>query len=101
MFRIVWEFDAEPERLQEFELVYGPSGKWTDFFRRSPDYVGTELFRSTDSPARFITLDTWRTRAGYETFRKTHAEEYSQLDEWCKRVTAHERALGMVDDGKQ
>ncbi len=100
MYRIVWEFDAEPGRLKDFEQVYGPSGKWVEFFRRSPDYVSTELFRSTDDPARFITLDCWRSRSAYEAFRKAHAEEYAQLDEWCHAVTHHERTLGMVDDGK-
>jgi heme-degrading monooxygenase HmoA len=100
MYRIVWEYDAEPARLQEFEQVYGPAGKWVEFFRGSPDYVGTELFRSTGSPERFITLDTWRSRAAYEAFRKAHAEEYAQLDQWCQSLTKHERTLGMVDDGK-
>ncbi len=100
MFRIVWEFDATPEQVSEFERVYGSSGKWVDFFRRSPHYVGTELFRSLDSPTRFMTLDSWRTRAGYEAFRKAHAKEYAQIDEWCANMTAHERILGMVDDGK-
>ena len=100
MYRIVWEYDAAPERVSEFERVYGASGKWVDFFRKSEDYVSTELFRSLDSPTRFMTLDSWRTRAGYEAFRKANAEEYSQIDEQCTRLTAHERILGMVDDGK-
>ena len=100
MYRIVWEFDATPERLKEFELEYGPAGKWVEFFRRSPEYVSTELFRSIESPNRFITLDTWRTRAGYEAFRKSNAEEYAKLDKWCEQFTAHERTLGMVDDGR-
>jgi hypothetical protein len=100
MYRIVWEYDAEPEHLKEFELVYGPTGKWVEFFRRSPDYVSTELFHSAEVPTRFITLDLWRSRAAYESFRKAYSEEYAQLDEWCGRLTAHERALGTVDDGK-
>lgn len=100
MFRIVWEYDAEPGRLAEFEDVYGPDGKWAEFFRRSPDYISTELFRSTGEPHRFITLDRWRSRTAYEAFRKANSEEYAQLDEWCRRLTAHERMLGMVDDGK-
>ena len=100
MFRIVWEFDAAPERVSEFERVYGSSGKWVDFFRRSEDYVSTELFRSLDSPTRFMTLDSWRTRAAYEAFRKAHAEDYGRIDEECSQLTAHERILGMVDDGK-
>jgi heme-degrading monooxygenase HmoA len=100
MYRIVWEYDAAPERVKEFEREYGSSGRWVDFFRRSEDYVSTELFRSLDSPTRFMTLDCWRTRAGYEAFRKAHADDYSRIDEQCAQLTAHERILGMVDDGK-
>jgi heme-degrading monooxygenase HmoA len=100
MYRIVWQYDAEPTRLKEFERVYGPTGKWVEFFRRSPDYLGTELFRSTTGNERFVTLDTWRSRATYEAFRKEHAEEYAALDDWCRQLTAHERMLGVVDDGK-
>jgi heme-degrading monooxygenase HmoA len=96
----VWEYDAAPERVKEFELEYGLAGKWVEFFRRSPEYVSTELFRSTESATRFITLDTWRTRAGYEAFRKNNAEEYAKLDKWCEQFTEHERTLGMVDDGR-
>ena len=72
MYRIVWEFDAAPEGLKDFEREYGPAGKWTEFFRRSPEYVGTELFRSIESPNRFITLGTWRTRQARQVVRTVH-----------------------------
>ena len=49
---------------------------------------------------RYITLDRWRSRAAYEVFRKTFAEDYSRLDEWCERLVEHERTLGVTDDGK-
>ncbi len=100
MYRIVWEFDARPDQLEKFEQVYGPEGQWAKFFRNSADYVSTELFRSTVSAHRFVTLDCWRSRAAYESFRKSYGEEYSQLDQWCERIVAHERTLGVSDDGK-
>ena len=100
MYRIVWEYDAEPARLKEFERVYGPAGKWVEFFRRSPDYLGTELFRSTDSGERHESRVMKRSRASYEAFRKANAADYAQLDEWCQSLTRHERTLGMVDDGR-
>ena len=83
MYRIVWEFDATPERLKEFELEYGQAGKLVEFFRRRAEYIGTELFRSIESPNRYITLDSRRTRAGYEAIRKRNAEEYAKLDKLC------------------
>ena len=100
MYRIVWQYEVRSERLAEFEQVYGLDGDWVQFFRSSPDYVGTELFRSTSDTLQFITVDSWRSRPAYEGFRKTHSERYSKLDEWCNQFTAHERTLGMSDDGK-
>ena len=100
MYRIVWEFDAREEQLEQFQEVYGADGLWAKFFRNSADYQGTELFRSTGSLLRFVTIDSWRSRAAYEAFRKTYGAEYGQLDEWCERLLKHERTLGVSNDGK-
>jgi heme-degrading monooxygenase HmoA len=100
MYRIVWQYEVRPERLAEFEQVYGPEGEWVQFFRSSPDFVGTELYRSTANRMQFATVDVWRSRPAYESFRKANSERYGKLDEWCSQFTAHERALGMSDDGR-
>lgn len=100
MYRLVWELDAKPERVTEFESVYSPEGRWATFFKLSPDYVGTELYRNTASAHRFVLVDRWRSRAAYEAFRKNNAAEYATLDEWCRQLLDHERMLGVTDDGK-
>ena len=100
MYRIVWQYEVRSERLAEFEQIYGPAGDWVQFFRSSPDFLGTELYRSTVDPIHFVTVDVWRSRPAYENFRKTHSERYSKLDEWCSQFSSHERTLGMSDDGK-
>jgi quinol monooxygenase YgiN len=100
MYRLVWEFDAQPERADEFDQVYGADGQWADFFRRSPEYLGTQLYRNTQNPLRFIAVDQWRSRASYETFRKNNAADYATLDAWCRQLLTHERMLGVTDDGK-
>ena len=100
MYRIVWEYEAQPERLAEFEDVYGPEGRWAAFFQRSHDYLGTELFRSTTAPAHFVLVDVWKSRVAYEAFRRAHADDYAALDESCQQLRTRERTLGMSDDGK-
>ena len=100
MYRIVWQYEVRPARLAEFEQVYGPEGEWVQFFRSSSDFVGTELYRSTSNPLQFATVDAWRSRPAYEAFRKANSERYSKLDDACSQLTAHERALGMSDDGR-
>ena len=100
MYRIVWEYDVRAEQVAQFEQVYGPEGLWAKFFRNSAEYVSTELFHSTGKPERFITVDCWRSRAAYESFRKSYSADYAHLDEWCERIVEHERTLGVTDDGK-
>lgn len=100
MYRIVWEYFVKEDSKTEFEDVYGPQGEWAVFFRRSPDYLGTELFRSTTETNRFITLDLWRSRVAYEQFRKAQADDYAALDESCERLIERERTLGVTDDGR-
>jgi len=100
MYRIVWEYDVRPEQVTQFEQVYGAEGLWIKLFHNSSDHVGTELYRSITKPNRFVTVDSWRSRAAYESFRKAFAADYAHLDEWCERIVEHERTLGVTDDGK-
>ena len=100
MYRLVWEFDAKPECVTEFELEYGTEGRWAQFFSASPDFLGTELYRNTRAAERFIAVDVWRNRSAYEAFRKANATEYAAIDESCRKLLNHERMLGVTDDGK-
>jgi len=100
MYRLVWEFDAKPERVADFEKVYAADGRWATFFKQSPDYLGTELYKNVNRPVRFVAVDIWRSRVAYESFRKANSADYAKLDEWCRQLLAHERMLGSTDDGK-
>ena len=100
MYRLVWEFDAKPERVADFEKIYNLDGRWATFFKSSPDYLGTELYKNTHDPHRFVAVDVWRSRVTYESFRKANADTYAKLDEWCRQLLSHERMLGTTDDGK-
>ena len=100
MYRLVWEFEVKAGRVAEFEQVYSSKGRWTLFFSRSTDYLGTDLYKHVESAHRFVAVDTWRSRAAYEGFRKSNAGEYAALDDWCRHLLDHERMLGVTDDGK-
>ncbi len=43
MVRIVWEFMARADKIQEFEDYYANSGPWTALFRKNSGYHGTVL----------------------------------------------------------
>jgi heme-degrading monooxygenase HmoA len=96
-FVVVWEFEPRPEAAPEFERAYGPEGVWTPFFRRAPDYLGTELLRDADAPSRYVTIDRWTSREAYDRFRVEHAAEYRAIDAACEGLTRHEALVGAFE----
>ena len=60
MFVVVWRFTANDPAA--FEEHYGPEGTWARLFRRSPEYVRTDLLRGSDA---YLTLDWWTSLAAY------------------------------------
>ena len=98
MYRIVWQFDAEPDRVAEFEREYGVEGVWAQLFRAGEGYLGTELFRSMDDPARFVTVDRWSSRAAYDAFRASRAREYATIDAQCARLTRTEQLVARGEE---
>ena len=95
MYIIVWEFVVPPEQVRAFEAAYGPAGAWVALFRRSPAYLGTDLLG--DGTGRYLTLDRWRDRPSYESFRRAAAADYAALDAAGEALTASERELGTFE----
>jgi quinol monooxygenase YgiN len=98
MYRIVWEFEPDPARVKDFEREYGPQGDWGRFFRRGAGYLGTELYRSTTHPARYLTVDRWVSRADYDAFCSAFRAEYAALDARCEALTRTERLVAAAED---
>jgi quinol monooxygenase YgiN len=93
MYLIIWEFRAAAGREGEFQQAYGPEGDWARFFRRDPGYRGTELFRDTADPGRFLTLDRWTDAAVFDAFEARHRVEYRALDRQLAPLCASERRV--------
>jgi heme-degrading monooxygenase HmoA len=93
-YLVIWEFRVRTGREQKFEQVYGCNGDWAQLFRKSEDYIGTELTRDLQRPSRYITLDYWTTSEAYKKFRSQHEQAYASLDAACEELTEHEAAIG-------
>ena len=96
-FVVMWEFEPRPDAVREFVRAYGPAGEWVALFRRSPDYLGTELLRDANAPSRWVTIDRWTSREAYDRFRAGRAVEYRAIDERCERLTEHEAFVGAFE----
>ena len=89
MYVVVWRFTTDDPAA--FERHYGTEGTWAQLFRRSSDYVRTDLLKSTDA---YLTLDWWTSLEAYDRFREDHAEDYAAIDTACEAVTTFEEKLG-------
>lgn len=94
MYVTIWRFVVPAEHAAEFERHYGADGTWAALFRTSSDYLGTELFASHDAPGTYLTLDSWTSRAAYESFRAAQADAYRQLDARMGTLTTSEEHAG-------
>jgi len=94
MFVVVWQFEIAEENVAAFEAAYGAQGAWSQLFRTSPEYNGTELLRDAYIPGNYLTIDRWTSEEAFRAFRKEHDSEYEKLDRRCDALTAKETRVG-------
>jgi hypothetical protein len=97
MYCYVWSYVVRPEYLQAFRVAYGSEGEWVQLFRRDPEYIRTTLLGDCDSPARFLTVDTWSSREAYASFRERFCGEFETLDKSFQQFTLREVHVGDFD----
>jgi heme-degrading monooxygenase HmoA len=94
MFCYLYEYVVRAGDEARFEAAYGADGPWVALFRRSPEYLGTELGRDVAEPRRYFTIDRWTSRDACLAFRESVRAELDSIDRECERLTESERALG-------
>jgi hypothetical protein len=94
MVRLVWEFVARADRVQDFEKHYSNSGAWAELFRKNAGYRGTVLLRDAENARRFLTIDSWDHASAYRAMRERFAKEHAELDRFCEAFTESERRVG-------
>jgi len=94
MYVIVWEYQVKMDRRSEFEAAYSSEGAWAELFKRSEGFMAVELLRDETDPLHYLTIDRWRSKAGYEEFLSHWQEEYKALDALCETMTDREALIG-------
>jgi heme-degrading monooxygenase HmoA len=93
---LVFSYDARDPA--EFERVYGPEGDWAQFFRTGTGYVGTELLKDLEIPARYLVLDRWESREAYNAFVEANREEYIRRVDETAPFYEHELRFGSFEN---
>lgn len=94
MFVVVWQFEIAEEKIADFEAAYGPDGDWAQLFRKSPEYLGTELLRDVYISGSYLTIDRWKSEEAFRAFRRHNDAAYEALDRSCDELTSKETRIG-------
>jgi len=94
VFAILWKYQVRPERLREFERIYGPGGDWAQFFAQGKGYLGTALLADPERSGRYFTLDYWVSQEAFKRFREQNKARYEAIDQRCAALTEREARLG-------
>lgn len=97
MFLVVWEFEIRPECEDRFRSVYGSDGEWVQLFRKDAHYQQSILAQDPFRPHVYLTLDFWRTRESYESFKDRYHDQYVSLDRTSEGLTLSERQIGAFE----
>lgn len=89
---IIWAYEVQPSRTDEFIDAYGPDGEWARLFRRSPDFIGVELI-ANDMPNRYTTIDRWETETAWHDFMDQNGFIYREMDRRLDSLTTTERLI--------
>ena len=95
--RLVWRYRPWPDKVEEFERTYGADGAWADFFRRSTDFLGTELYRDTEVEGHYLVVDRWRSAGGQNYFMETFGSEYATLSAETAELHMEETRVGAYE----
>ena len=93
MYVRVWEYQTAAEHRDAFVTAYGVEGGWAQLFHRGQGYLGTELYRSTDDGAQFVTVDRWTDQAAWRAFLDQWGEAYEELGTKMTPLTVSQRSL--------
>jgi heme-degrading monooxygenase HmoA len=94
MFVVGLASEIAEEKIATFEAAYGPEGSWAQLFRKSPEYLGTELLRDAYVPGSYLTIDRWASEEAFRSFRKENDGAYEALDRECDALTSRETRVG-------
>ena len=79
---VVWQFEVQPGRGDDFEQLHGADGDWTKISRRSRSFLGSSFLKELANPRRYLLVEYWSEMFVYEK----HLADFSdQVDELKSR----------------
>lgn len=97
MIAVVWQFDVQPGKYDEFEAFYGADGAWTALSRRSRSFLGSSFLRDLAQPSRYLVLEYWSEMVVYERHFADFADEVQELERQREALVRSMAPIGLFN----
>lgn len=97
-YTVIWEFEVKPDKISEFEKVYGPAGEWVRLFRQGNGFLRADLIKDIEQSNRYVVLDHWQSREQYLAFREAFISDYEIHHEQSRALTVRQKFIGAFED---
>ncbi len=90
----IWRYLVKPARVDAFREAYGPGGVWADYFSRSAEYLGTDLYEDLETPGCFVTIDYFADAGARGELVAREADAFAEIDAKWEKATLEEVFIG-------
>ena len=97
MISIIWQYVVNERHEVEFLSSYGSDGEWVKLFKKSEEYIKTDLLKKIGTNHTYITIDQWTSSKAYDTFLKKYELQYLTMDKAGDKWTIKETFIGRYD----
>jgi quinol monooxygenase YgiN len=94
---LVWQFDVQAGRNDEFESFYGADGPWTSLSRRSRSYLGSSFMRDLAMSNRYLVIEYWSEMVVYERHHAGFQHEVDALERQRDELVEAAVPLGLFN----
>ena len=78
---LVWQFEIEAGKTDEFEKFFGASGPWSEIARRSRAYLGASFIRNLGEPLHYMLTEYWSEILVYERHHHLFESDFLLLEQ--------------------
>ena len=79
MLAVVWQFEVQPGREDDFERLHGADGDWTSLSRRSRSFLGSSFLKELANPRRYLLVEYWSEMFVYEKHLADFSDDVEEL----------------------
>jgi quinol monooxygenase YgiN len=97
MLAVVWQFEVQPGREDDFERLHGADGDWTSLSRRSRSFLGSSFLKELVNPRRYLLVEYWSEMFVYEKHLADFSADVEELRTRRADMVVETTTFGIFD----